>query len=341
MTEEPMEIPSTSDELSRIEVLLAIARVKGSPLAIKDIDELTDFTPGSNFRSIWDRFPSLESRYKSVGGLLIEKDAKSGLAGDMTLDDSTRRRARAEEYVRYAREFCFLSGKKWVRVFSVAGSTSYKGASENDDVDIFCVTEDDSLWIYLTKTLLLARAFKLIRPKSPRFCFSFALEEGYARMLFASPHDALFARDALTIQVLHGSSFYNALLRTGQWISDYFPRSSMLRNAQSSKKPEERSATRLTAPWKALNIFLFLTVGNYIRLKSIFLSRKLTKRGQHDSVFRMICSRDHCIFESRGYQGLRRMYGGIEPYTYERQRSRSEEVNGSSRAALLRSSQAH
>jgi hypothetical protein len=320
MTEEPMGFSSPTDEVSRVELLLAIARVKGSLLSAKDIDELTGLLPaGSDLRSIWNRFPRLDSQYELQGGLLVEKHVKSSQARAETLEDSNQRRERAERYIEYAREFSFLSGKRWIRVLSVAGSTSYKATSENDDLDIFCVTEKDSLWIYLTKALLLARVFKLVRPRSPRFCFSCVLDEEYARSLFASPNDALFARDALTAQVLQGSLFYDGLLQRGRWLSDYFPKLQKLRKAQHLETTEETGVTRPTVARKILNHFLFLTVGNYVRLKSVLLNRKLRKTGRLDSFFTVISGRDHCIFESQGYQELRRMYGEFKPYSAEHQ----------------------
>ena len=316
MTEEPMGVSSPTDEVSRLELLLAIARVKGSSLSAKDIDELTGLLPvGTELGSIWTHIPNLDSRYELQAGLLIEKRASGSQAPGETLEDSNQRRARAERYIEYAREFSFLSGKRWIRVLSVAGSTSYKATSENDDIDIFCVTEKDSLWIYLTKALLLARVFKLVRPRSPRFCFSYVLDEEYARRLFASPSDALFARDALTAQVLRGSLFYDGLLRKGQWLSDYFPKLHRLRKAQHAETLKETGVTPSTVARKALNHFLFLTVGNYVRLKSVLLNRKFRKAGRPDSFFTIISSRDYCIFESQGYQKLRRIYSELKPYS--------------------------
>jgi hypothetical protein len=316
MTEEPMGISSSTDDVSRVEILLAIARVKGSLLSTKDIDELTDLlSTGADITSIWDRTPVLDSRYELQGGLVIEKHVKSSQTRAERLDDMNQRTARAEKYIKYAREFSFLSGRRWIRVFSVAGSTSYKSTSESDDVDIFCVTERDSLWIYLTKALILARVFKLVRPRSPRFCFSCMLDEDYARRLFASPNDALFARDALTTQVLQGSLFYDGLLQRGQWLSDYFPKLHALRKVLPVQPFEETHATRRNSGLKALNHFLFLTVGTYVRLKSILLNRELRKTGRLNSLFGLISSPDHCIFESQSYRALRRIYSEFKPYS--------------------------
>ncbi len=318
MTEEPMGISSSTNEVSRVELLLAIARSKGSLLSAKEISELTDLFPaGADLGSIWNQFPSLDSRYEVKGGLLVEKWAGSNQASNGAIEDQKWRRARAEIFTEFAREFSVLSGKKWIRVLSVAGSTSYKATSENDDIDIFCVTEKDSLWIYLTKALLLARVFKLVRPGSPRFCFSCVLDEDYARRLFASPNDALFARDALTARVLRGSLFYDSLLQRGQWLSDYFPKLHAVRKAQHVGTFEDTNVTRPIVARKALNHFLFLTVGYYVRLKSILLNRKLRRAGRLDSLFRVISSPDHCIFESQSYLALRRIYGELKPYSAE------------------------
>jgi hypothetical protein len=318
MTEEPVGFSSTTDEVSKVELLLAIARAKGSLLSAKDIDELTCLLPaGADLGSVWNQIPILDSRYEVKGGLLVERRVSNDQASSGAIEDQKWRRARAERYIEFAREFSLLSGKTWIRVLSVAGSTSYKATSQNDDIDIFCVTEKDSLWIYLTKALLLARIFKLVRPGSPRFCFSCVLDEDYARRLFASPNDALFARDALTAQVLRGSLFYDGLLQRGQWLSDYFPKLHGLRKAQHIGRFEDTNATRPTVARKALNHFLFLTVGYYVKLKSILLNQKLRRTGKLDSLFRVISSPDHCIFESQSYQELRRIYSQFKPHLAE------------------------
>jgi hypothetical protein len=318
MTEEPVSFSSTTNEVSRVELLLTIARAKGSLLSAKDVDELTDLVPaGADLGSIWNQIPSLDSQYEVKGGLLVERRVNNNQTSSGAIEDQKWRRARAERYIEYAREFSLLSGKTWIRVLSIAGSTSYKATSENDDIDIFCVTEKDSLWIYLTKALLLARVFKLVRPGSPRFCFSCVLDEDYARRLFASPNDALFARDALTAQVLRGSLFYDGLLQRAQWLSDYFPKLHGLRKAQHIGTFEDTNVTRPTVARKALNHFLFLTVGCYLRLKSILLNRKLRRTGRLDSLFRVISSPDRCVFESQRYQALRRIYSEFKPYSAE------------------------
>jgi len=122
MTEEPMGFSSPTDEISRVELLLAIARTKGSLLSAKDIDELTDLLPaGADLGSIWKQTPSLDSRYEVKGGLLVERRASNNQASSGAIEDQKWRQARAERYIEYAREFSFLSGKTLIRLLSVAG----------------------------------------------------------------------------------------------------------------------------------------------------------------------------------------------------------------------------
>jgi hypothetical protein len=305
----------TSDETSKLEVLLAVARIKGALLSAEDVDELTGLlTSRSDLDSIW-KAPSLDSRYGLRESFVVNKDWDNGEIAADTVEDSNQRRARAERYIAHAGEFSLFSGKRWVRVLSVAGSASYESASENDDVDIFCITEQDSLWIYLTKALILARVFRIVRPESPRFCFSCAFDEQYAVKLFSAPNDALFARDALTIKTLQGSSFYDSLLRRGQWISDYFPKLHQTRKALQVDTQKGNGVSPSTLGRKVLNRFLFLTVGNYVKVKSILLNRRLRKWGIVDSFFTVESSCDHCVFESQGYRNLRRVYSKFKPYS--------------------------
>jgi hypothetical protein len=325
MTETPIAFSSNINEVSRLEFLLTIARAKGSHLSIKEIGELTGLLPeGSDLNSIRNLIPNLDSQYELQGGLLLEKQLRSGQTLDETLEDSNQRRARAERYIEYAREFSLLTGRRWIRVLSVAGSTSYKAPSGNDDIDIFCVTERDSLWIYLTKALLLARVFKLSRPSSPRFCFSCALDEEYAERLFGATNDALFARDALTAQILQGSAFYSDLLWRTQWLSDYFPNFYRMKRAQYLETAEKAEVIRSIVVRKVLNRFLFLTVGNYVRLRSILLNRALRKKGWHDSFFTILSSPNHCIFESQGYRKLRAVYSRFKLYTSKQESFKTE-----------------
>src|SRR2546422_10938552 len=97
MPEEPMSPSSPVDEVSRVELLLTIAREKGSLLSTKDINELTGLLPaGFELGSVCNRVPNLDSWDELQGGLLIEKHLKSSQTRTETLAESNQRRGRAE-----------------------------------------------------------------------------------------------------------------------------------------------------------------------------------------------------------------------------------------------------
>src|SRR5437879_11792964 len=103
MTEEPVSFSTSSDEVLRVELLLAVARIKGSLLSAKDIEELTSLLPeGSDLESIWNQIPILGSRYNLQEGLLIEKGAHSNQASNEILDNSNLTRERAKRNIELA-----------------------------------------------------------------------------------------------------------------------------------------------------------------------------------------------------------------------------------------------
>ncbi len=216
--------------------------------------------------------------------------------------------ARAEEYSRYASEFASLCNRREARLIAISGSTSYQTVSESDDLDIFCVTRPDCLWVFLAKSLFLARFSRISRWNSPRICFSYAVDQNFAEKEFLTERDALFARDALSAKVVHGQEFYRALLKKSAWISSYFPRFYEGRtNIEHSEQTGDERATSSTSQ-RFLNLLLQILVGKYIALKSAMLNRKLSKQGKFSSRFILKIGPDHCVFESTRYRRLRSLY---------------------------------
>ncbi len=189
----------------------------------------------------------------------------------------------------------------------MAGGNSYKRARHGDDIDLFCVTTQNSLWLFMLKSLLLARIYQLTR-RSPPFCFSYVMDEGMAHSEFTRSGDRLFARDALAANVMVGEGFYRSLLREGRWMERFFPRMynrSFTEGDVTAPLGGERHGSR------ALNGLLFLTVGTYVRMKAHLLNRRYRAKGNTSALFRVRIGIDHCIYESNRYHMLRGMYNGV------------------------------
>ncbi len=291
-----------------ISFLSGIAKVNGSLISLKDLVALTRTNLSEEqIRSWWAIIPELAGYYELKNGLIIERDTDYSGTVPSSADREQEKRARAESYARYAREFAAFCTGKETKLIAISGSTSYHASSEADDLDIFCVTEPDHLWLFLTKSLLLARFLQVFRRSEPRICFSYAVDQNFVMNEFLPARDPLFARDALTTIVVHGQEFYEELLKNSSWISNYFPRLYQQRtNAMHVEVAREKVAC---APGRRfLNILLQVLVGNYVFFKSAMLNRKLTKQGKFSSLFTARIGPDHCIFESVRYSKLRAMY---------------------------------
>jgi len=299
--------------VDEIGLLSEVARTAGSLLSLKELAELTRTQLSEEELEFWwEKTPSLATVYELKDGLILERGA-TGFTGDPSRVEAERAKsARAEKYTKLAGIFSGLSRDQGTRVLAISGSTSYKNASVSDDLDFFCVTRSSHLWIFMTKSLILARFIRASRRSFPRICFSYATAEDFAEKEFLQSRDALFARDALNAIVVRGEIYYEDLLRKCSWMLDYFPR---LYHARTSNDHTgvEKTLPRASPGRKFLNTFLWVLVGNYIVLKSGIHNRKLRKQHKLSSLFVAKVGVDHCIFESVRYSRLRSIYQQLKP----------------------------
>jgi hypothetical protein len=296
----------------QIRTLSLIAKIHDSLLTQRDAIALTgtDFTSG---RPRHDDLPSgrESSEYYLRDGFVVETGTED-TSLQARLSKARDMRERATTYVNQAKQFVALVRGRNDRLIAVSGSTSYQSVSKTDDLDFFCITRTDSLWIFLSRALVLARVSRLLGSTNLRICFSYAVDESFASTEFSHENDALFARDALTTIVLRGHEYYKSLLGQAQWISKYFPnaysqRTSIPITGDRDFKPQASPTWR-----KFLNIAIFCIVGRYISIKSRMLNRNFTKQGRLSSTFKARIGTNHCIFESERYSTLRTMYSEFD-----------------------------
>jgi ubiquinone/menaquinone biosynthesis C-methylase UbiE len=295
--------------IHEVNFLSGIAKANGSLVSLKDLAALTRTNLSEEqLESSWAAIPELAGSYELKNGLIIERGNNNAGNSLTNVDQEQEKRGRAEGYARYAREFASLCNGGETKLMAISGSASYQSPSAADDLDIFCISNADHLWLFLTKSLLLARFLHVFRRNEPRICFSYAVDESFVEKEFLPARDALFARDALTTIVVHGQEFYKELLKKSPWISSYFPHLYQRRtNAlHDGKVASEKIASAPSQ--KFLNIFLRVLVGNYIAFKSAMLNRKLKKQRKLESLFSIKIGPDHCIFESVRYSKLKAMY---------------------------------
>lgn len=289
----------------RVHVLYEVAKRNGSLISLQEIlPLLPEHVSEQELADAIMRAPSLSSRFELKSGFVIER---AGRGNGPEVSSERVSRMKAETNMHFAKRFVPRLRSKSMKLAAVSGSTSYRSASKSEDLDMFCVTASGRLWVFLTKSLLLSRAFRLTNSNSPPICLSCVLDEGFARSMFTEAQNPLFARDALETVVLEGEDVYHDLLSRARWIRKFYPALYTRRLSGSGVvfTPEPESSHSFAF----LNRFLFLVVGSYIGVKSWLLNRRLAKSGRRGDCFRLRKGVDHLIYESGRYLELRQVYG--------------------------------
>jgi len=294
-----------SDEsITRIDVFYSVAKLNDSALTLSDLSLLLgpEATP-AELEQAFESYPVLNSKYQLKSGFVFEKGSDMQVSAELAKKTlALRNTALASALVRRLRQ-------RSCTVIAVSGSTSYNSVKLSDDLDLFCVTRDDSAWIFLTKALLLLRASRLASARFSSATISCVMDSRFAEEDFGREQDALFARDALNAMAIHGAGEYTQLLRRAGWIAKFFPRLYTERVGPPRVELPRRRQSVLT---RIFNQFLFLTVGRYVKVRSLLENRRFARSGAWGRSFVAMLGPDHCIFESLRYKQMRKMYGRMD-----------------------------
>lgn len=288
----------------KVRLFCSVAKANGSLLSLGELLELLpEQRTQTELELAIKSSPGLDSTYEVRSGFIVERSA--GRPAE-TRDAAGRLKAKSNRL--QAEGIAPLLNAPGARTIGISGSTSYGSASKSEDLDFFCVTDVDSLWIFLTRALVVSRAIKYLRRPAPEICLSCTIDTEYAERFFSTRNDPLFARDALSMIVLSGKDYYRHLIGKGLWMRSVYPLlySTRLGDHRAAVSADSESSIGR----RVLNRLLYATVGNYIRFKSFIHNREFLKRGQSDSVFKLLLGENHCIYESVRYTKIKRMYEG-------------------------------
>jgi len=297
-----------SEEIAPIvNAALQAAHLHGASVDLTELAKLLpQDTTSEDLTAALESLPHLQGRYLVRDGLVLPK---SGASSTPSADEEARNRSIASIWA--ALVFASRLGSRDVSTIAVSGSTSYLSASEQDDLDLFCVTHEGSMWVFLLRALVTTRVLKFFDRRTPPVTFSCVMDWEYADEMFSRDRGALFARDALMARVVLGCEGYSALLQKASWMKRYFP---MLYGHQRAGlarlRPTERAAS---GPGRMLNMVLYLAAGSFIRLKALFHNHMLARQGKDSALFRVRMGPNHLIYESKRYTALRSMYSKVAP----------------------------
>ncbi len=192
------------------------------------------------------------------------------------------------EKILYAERYSKLVGRKNLLFLGISGSVSYEPA-EPDDVDIFIISRNSSLWLLLTRCFVLRRLYGF-----RDICLSLILDERSAYEMYSKGLSSLRKQDALKVIPLVGSGYYSDLL------------SHTLGDGISGKIEAVSSSERAGALVRFLDMIAFIFVSPVIYIKSLRTSSIDRKDGKGTGGFATILSRGFFYFDSEKYHAISR-----------------------------------
>ncbi len=291
---------------ARLLTLVSIAARNGSSISTTELQPLL---PGALFEdpeSI-ERFVEEDDRLREALQVRWGEVFPRG-APDLAARRAAQRRL-AEERLRIAESFVprLIRLGPGLEVLAVSGSTAFGGAEPEDDIDFFLVAARGRLWVQLLGAMAIAKLHRMANPGTPTFCFNRATELEPCREVFLYPGDALFAREALSLKVLHGGGRFRELLRSAAWMSAHFPglyRGAVrVDSAGDPEPPRPRSAL-----WSLANVAGFLVLAPYLSLVGIVRNARMRRQGRTEALFRTVVRYRFFSYESNKFEALREQY---------------------------------
>lgn len=188
--------------------------------------------------------------------------------------------------INYGLEFLDKLHLDTVVFAGISGSVSYM-PKENDDVDIFLITEDDALWSVIARAFLLRRSLKM-----HDICISLCMSRSYALHYFSNIEEDLIISDANHVIPVHGHDFYRYLLSI----------MGKKGNVLYERSQKSRMSLRRTVLFSAMSSFLLL--------KGYFVNIALKRDGKSAEAFRTLAAKDYFILDSEKYRLLKMKASG-------------------------------
>jgi len=198
----------------------------------------------------------------------------------------------------------------WVRCACVTGSTAYGKPGPGDDLDLFVVTREGSLWWFLAYTYLAARVASGRRAagSAPVPCLNLVIDDREAPREFSQRRGFLFAREALSARPVRGEEYYRGLLSMAPWMAGEIPRLYAEKNSNAPPPPPAPVSLAV----RFLNAAVFPWLAAYLQLVGLRRDARYRAREMSDQRFRTETGWRRLAFASRRFERLRGRYGAPE-----------------------------
>ncbi len=192
----------------------------------------------------------------------------------MTVRRSRNRISRAK-LVKAQRVVNLIQKFPFVRAIFITGALAMQNSPPDDDIDIFIVVSENSLWITRLLVILLLRIKKWRRdPHLPEHSSARVSDKICDNLWLDTDHLALFNRNLFTAHELlqakclyDSGGIYKQLLMSNSWARDFLPIAyrQSLKNLASHKSYIENQKSIFDFILYLINLFLFTMQYVYMR----------------------------------------------------------------------------
>ena len=288
----------------RITAVLAVAHALGRPLSRGELLDLLPRAPPAVRETFLDRM---------LGRLHPGPDGSIPGFQRETLPDLGARQERTRTRLQAATEF--VEGlpplfQACLCLAAVTGSTAYGNPAPEDDIDLFLVTREGSLWIFLLGAFLYTRTrrSKFSAKTAPEYRLNFALEESALPAEFTEPQGFLFARETLMMRPVRGDGRLRAILMEAPWLQREIPGLYTRRLQELSPSSPTTRPRPLGWAVRIANGMIFPWLAAYLHGKGLLQNHDHRRRGRPDSTFRLETTLHRLAVRSRKYDRLIALY---------------------------------
>ncbi|MGD9899154.1 MAG: hypothetical protein AB7T22_08505 [Calditrichaceae bacterium] len=148
-------------------------------------------------------------------GIIAEKNSRL-MRGEPENRCGEKRQFSRALIKRYYFDLKILSHMPWVRFIGLTGANAFESCKQDDDIDLFLVTNVDKLWI----TYLLIVLFGKITGKRERLCLNYLVDENNLTLM---PKNYYAAVQLVQMKPLINQTFKQRLINKNAWLFDCLP----------------------------------------------------------------------------------------------------------------------
>ena len=104
----------------------------------------------------------------------------------------------------------------WIKFIGLTGANAFESCKENDDLDIFVVTQPGRLWLTYLIIVVISKLFGIRQV----FCVNYLIDENNMKIQHQSYYNAIQLLQMISV---FNEQFRKKLISANEWIYDYLP----------------------------------------------------------------------------------------------------------------------